>query len=62
MNTIQDYTLYWFISLYDYYLYTNDTEFFLKMYPSAKKLMEEFCFKSLTSAALWWRSRTTGCL
>ena len=45
MNTIQDYTLYWFISLYDYYLYTNDTEFFLKMYPSAKKLMEEFCFK-----------------
>jgi len=37
MNTIQDYTLYWFISLYDYYLYTNDTEFFLKMYPSDQK-------------------------
>jgi alpha-L-rhamnosidase len=40
MNTIQDYTLYWFISLYDYYLYTGDEAFVREMYPKAVSLMD----------------------
>lgn len=44
LNTIQDYTCYWFISLLDYYLYTGDTEFLAQMYPAAQSLME-FCLE-----------------
>ena len=43
LNTIQDYTLYWFISLGDYYLYTGDLSFIKEIYPSAVSLMEQFC-------------------
>ena len=43
INTIQDYTLYWFISLYDYYLYTGDRGFIHEIYGSAKTLMDSFC-------------------
>lgn len=42
-NTIQDYTLYWFESLWTYYLYTGDKCFIKEMYPSACSLMEDFC-------------------
>ena len=42
-NTIQDYTLYWFISLYDYYMYTGDLGFIRQNYDNAKSLMD-FCF------------------
>lgn len=42
-NTIQDYTLYWFISLGQYYMYTGDKEFMEEMYPLAYTLMEDFC-------------------
>ena len=42
-NTIQDYTLYWFDSLWQYYLYTGDKQFLKEMYPSACSLMDEFC-------------------
>ena len=42
-NTIQDYTLYWFISLGQYYLYTGDKAFMEEMYPLAYTLMEDFC-------------------
>ena len=27
INQIMDYTFYWFVTLYDYYLYTGDLEF-----------------------------------
>ena len=43
INTIQDYTLYWFISLGDYYLYTGDLDFIKEIYPAALSLMEQFC-------------------
>jgi len=43
-NTIQDYTLYWFISLYDYYLYTGDKLFLEEIYQSAGRVMD-FCRK-----------------
>ncbi len=42
-NCIQDYTLYWFISLWEYYLYTGDRDFMREMYPAACSLMEDFC-------------------
>lgn len=45
-NTIQDYTCYWFIALYDYYLYTGDKEFIVNIYQNAKGLMD-FCLNKM---------------
>ena len=42
LNLILDYSFYWFISLYDQYLYAGDVAFLKKIYPRAKTLME-FC-------------------
>lgn len=39
MNTIMDYTFYWFLGLYDYYMYTGDKEFIRLMYPRMQTLM-----------------------
>lgn len=46
LNTIQDYTCYWFISLYDYYQYTGDRDFLVRLYDDARGLMD-YC-RSLT--------------
>lgn len=40
INTIMDYTFYWFKSVYDYYLYTGDVEFVRELYPRMKSLMD----------------------
>ncbi|WP_242692050.1 alpha-L-rhamnosidase C-terminal domain-containing protein [Aridibaculum aurantiacum] len=40
INTIMDYTFYWFIGIYDYYLYTGDTKFIQQYYPRMQSLME----------------------
>ena len=40
INTILDYSLYWFISLHDYYLYTGDAEFVRRYYDRAVTLMD----------------------
>ena len=40
INTILDYTFYWFISVYDYYLYTGDKKFIEQFYPRMQSLME----------------------
>lgn len=40
INTIMDYTLYWFIGIYDYYLYTGDKAFVSEIYPRMKTLMD----------------------
>lgn len=42
INTIMDYSLYWFVGIYDYYLYTGDTSYIETFYPRMKTLME-FC-------------------
>ncbi|MDR1722834.1 MAG: alpha-rhamnosidase [Tannerella sp.] len=42
INTIMDYSFYWFISIYDYYLYTGDRKFIELVYPRMKTLMD-FC-------------------
>ncbi|HTN19936.1 MAG TPA: alpha-L-rhamnosidase C-terminal domain-containing protein [Pelobium sp.] len=44
INIIMDYSLYWFIGVYDYYLYTGDTKFIKTFYPRMKSLMD-FCLK-----------------
>ncbi|UKM64324.1 alpha-rhamnosidase [Flavobacteriaceae bacterium GSB9] len=40
INIIMDYSLYWFIGIYDYYLYTGDTKFIKTFYPRMKTLMD----------------------
>ncbi|MCD8184903.1 MAG: alpha-rhamnosidase [Rikenellaceae bacterium] len=40
INTIMDYTFYWFISVYDYYLYTGEKRFIELYYPRMVSLMD----------------------
>ncbi|HEY6505344.1 MAG TPA: alpha-rhamnosidase [Chitinophagaceae bacterium] len=40
INTIMDYTFYWFLGIYDYYLYTGDKNFITQFYPRMQSLME----------------------
>ncbi|MGX5687833.1 alpha-L-rhamnosidase-related protein [Arcticibacter tournemirensis] len=42
INTIMDYTFYWFLGISDYYLYTGDKKFIEQFYPRMQSLME-FC-------------------
>lgn len=42
INTIMDYTFYWFLGIYDYYLYTGDKTFIQLVYPRMQSLMD-FC-------------------
>ncbi len=42
INTIMDYSFYWFVGIYDYYLYTGDKEFIKQFYPRMVSLMD-FC-------------------
>ena len=42
INTILDYSFYWFIGIYDYYLYSGDKEFVRQIYPKMLSLMD-FC-------------------
>lgn len=46
LNTIQDYSCYWLISLYDYYLYTGDTGFLSQIYSDAQGLLR-FCIETV---------------
>lgn len=40
INTIMDYTFYWFMGIYDYYRYTGDSSFIKGCYPRMQSLME----------------------
>jgi hypothetical protein len=40
VNTIMDYTFYWFVSIGQYYDYTGDLEFLREMYPKMVTLMD----------------------
>jgi hypothetical protein len=40
INTIMDYTFYWFLGIYDYYLYTGDKQFVQQCYPRMQSMME----------------------
>ncbi|WP_443939405.1 alpha-L-rhamnosidase-related protein [Pedobacter sp. MW01-1-1] len=39
INTIMDYSFYWFLGIYDYYKYTGDKKFVEDVYPRMKTLM-----------------------
>jgi len=51
INTILDYTFYWFRSVYDYYLYTGDCAFVCEVYPSMLTLMD-YCLGRLADG-IW---------
>ena len=51
VNTIMDYTFYWFKSIEDYYLYTGDVEFVREIYPQMKTLMD-YCLSRTNSEGL----------
>jgi alpha-L-rhamnosidase len=40
INTILDYSFYWFVSIYDYYLFTGDRELVQRLYPRMQSLMD----------------------
>jgi alpha-L-rhamnosidase len=40
INTIMDYTFYWFLSINDYYQYTGDKKFIKQFYPRMQTLMD----------------------
>lgn len=40
INTIMDYTFYWFKSVHDYYTYTGDIEFVREIYPKMQTMMQ----------------------
>ncbi|HYE55582.1 MAG TPA: alpha-L-rhamnosidase C-terminal domain-containing protein [Chitinophagaceae bacterium] len=40
INTIMDYTFYWFLGIYDHYLYTGDQAFVKQFYPRMVSLMD----------------------
>ncbi|MFT4094596.1 MAG: alpha-rhamnosidase [Niabella sp.] len=40
INTIMDYTFYWFLGIYDYYLYSGDKSFIAQNYDRMKSLMD----------------------
>jgi alpha-L-rhamnosidase len=40
INTIMDYTFYWFLGIYDYYQYTGDQGFIRSFYPRMQSLLE----------------------
>jgi len=40
INTIMDYTFYWFMGVYDYYQYTGNKQLIEQLYPRMKSLME----------------------
>lgn len=39
INTIMDYTFFWFISVYDYYMHSGDSHFLSQIYPQMKSYM-----------------------
>jgi len=40
INTIMDYTFYWFLGIHDYYQYTGDKKFIEQFYPRMQSLMD----------------------
>lgn len=39
-NTIMDYTFFWFLSVYDYYMFTGDKHFISQIYPRMQTMMD----------------------
>ncbi len=51
INTIMDYTFYWFMGVYDYYQYTGDKQLIEQLYPRMKSLMD-YCLSRRNSEGM----------
>ncbi len=51
INTILDYSFYWFMGIYDYYYYTGDLNFIKQLYPKMSSLMD-FCLNRRNAEGL----------
>ena len=54
INTIMDYTFYWFLSIYDYYLFTGDKKFIEQNYDKMKSLMDYVMARRNKNGLLEW--------
>lgn len=54
INTIMDYTLYWFLGIYDYYLYTGDKRFIGQHYDRMRSLMDYVLSRRNHDGLLEW--------
>ena len=52
VNTIMDYTFYWFKSILDYYQYTGDTTFIREIYPRMVTLMDYCIVRTNTNGLM----------
>lgn len=52
VNTIMDYTFYWFKSILDYYQYTGDTTFIREIYPRMVTLMDYCIMRTNTDGLM----------
>ncbi len=54
INTIMDYSFYWFLGIYDYYKFTGDGKFVSDIYPRMKSLMEYINGRQNKNGLLEW--------
>lgn len=54
INTIMDYTFYWFLGIYDYYLYTGDRSFITQIYDRMKSLMDYVLARRNKNGLMEW--------
>jgi alpha-L-rhamnosidase len=56
INTIMDYTFFWFLGIYDYYLYTGDENFIEQNYDRMKTLMDYVLARRNKDGLMEWMS------
>jgi len=54
INTIMDYSFYWFLGIYDYYKYTGDKKFVQDVYPRMQSLMTYIDGRKNKNGLLEW--------
>jgi alpha-L-rhamnosidase len=54
INTIMDYSFYWFLGIYDYYKFTGDQKFVQEIYPRMKTLMDYIDGRKNKNGLLEW--------
>ncbi|MGM9475785.1 alpha-L-rhamnosidase-related protein [Pedobacter sp. GSP4] len=54
INTIMDYSFYWFLGIYDYYKYTGDKKFVQDIYPRMQSLMAYIDGRKNKNGLLEW--------
>lgn len=54
INTIMDYSFYWFLGIYDYYKYTGDKKFVQDIYPRMQSLMTYIDGRKNRNGLLEW--------